>query len=144
MAAIKEKKNACFLSRSAFTVDKTNTKKMPLFIYLLLLSFKCTKSTNQSVALMCLYNCIKYPRGTNNHCLHRGLLCNQSSAKTQHFVFIGIYGHIYCPSAGTTEGLLGWHMHTRTHLPASLNYQFMKIAFNSETITFQTRVGEIK
>lgn len=114
MAAIKEK-TIDFLSTSAFTVDKTKTINMHLFIYLLLLYFECTKSKNQSVALMRLYNCIKYPRGTNNHNLHRGLLCNQSSEEIQRFVFIGIYGHIYCPSAGTTKGFLGWRAHVHTH-----------------------------
>lgn len=114
MAAIKEK-TIDFLSGSAFTVDKTKTMKMHLFMYLLLLSSECTKSKNQSVALMCLYNCLKYPRGTNNHDLHRGLLCNQSSERTWHFDFIGIYGHIYCPSAGTTKGFLGWRARVHTH-----------------------------
>lgn len=46
MAAIKEE-TIDFLSSSAVTVDKTKMIKMHLFIYLLLLSFECTKSKTQ-------------------------------------------------------------------------------------------------
>lgn len=92
---------------------------------------------------MCLYSCVGYPRAANNRCLHRDPLCNQPSAKTQYFVFIGIYGRIYGPSGGATEGLLSCTC-TCVHFPASLHYQFMEIAFISETRAFQTRVGKIK